>query len=382
MAKKNIYKKRLKKSSIAQNTINETKIGFDYGIRPQIMSVANIEFVNLWNKSKSMAMAYTVLPKLDLRIGIPLAGIVFEQFNFAEKLFKLMKSWMVPPNNESAVDIYFIENKKQNSYYLMMGVNPEQLLIRTFGEDSERDFLLIGMTLYVSHRFPLSNNFKIFKKIAQNNEVLICPVKSESYKDYPEGTSVYIPISQDQIGFSEGFIKKDVKFLEKDSIVTKPQDQFIIDTIDKIEKKECKKEKPLVPLIPKPEEVGAFRERQLKRFHTVTTARLSFNQSFNNIRDTLKDRYSEWQIIQAACNLYVRGNWPAYGYGKNVDMIQIYQKLRNSTQDATESAILAFKFDVKDLKKQIKNDIKYLHSCVCPTSQKEPEQELKSKGYL
>lgn len=76
--------------------------GLDYGIRPHIMSVANIDFSNLWNKAKCIAMAYTVIPQQGLRVNLPMAGMVFENFDFAEELFKLMKSWMSPPCDESA----------------------------------------------------------------------------------------------------------------------------------------------------------------------------------------------------------------------------------------------------------------------------------------
>ena len=221
--KNRIPKRRGKTRSKSSIAISEKQtMGFDYGIRPCIMSLPNPDFINFWGKAKSVAIAYTVIPQLDVRVNLPTAGMVFERYDYGEKLFKLMKSWMTSPNSESAVDIYFVEDTKQKIYYLVMGVNPEQLLLRSFGEDFEKDFLPLSFTSQICKRFPLSDNFRTFKEIAQNNEVLVCPVKATSKIDYRNdiGTSIVVPISEYQIGFSVGFIKRDIHFLEKDYLVS------------------------------------------------------------------------------------------------------------------------------------------------------------------
>lgn len=354
-------------------------LGFDYGVRPHIMSVANLDFSNLWFKAKCIAMAYTVIPQLGLRANLPMAGMVFERFDFAEELFKLMNSWMSPPCNESAVDIYFIEDKKQNDYHLVIGTNMQQLLLRTFGEDSEKDYLTLGIVIHICKRFPLSDYFKTFKKIAQNKEVFVCPLKDDSHLKHLDGTSITVPVYDDQIGFSIGFVKSDIRFLKKESIAPESQEHFLVDIIDK---KEPKMEKPSGPPIPTSEDVKVQRTKQMKRFFPVTIARLPYNHSFNSAKEKLISKYAEWQIVQAACNIFARANWPEYGHGEKADMIQIYQKLRTSAQDATEDATLTFEFAPKALEKQIRLDMQYLHSYVCPNSKAESQIELKSKGYI
>jgi hypothetical protein len=96
----------------------------------------------------------------------------------------------------------------------------------------------------------------------------------------------------------------------------------------------------------------------------------------------LQGKYAKWQINQAACNLYARGNWPELGHGKNVDMMGIYNKLRQSMQDAYEETPLHFKCEEKELEIQIRCDVKYLHSSVCPGSTENTASELRTKGYL
>lgn len=277
------------------------------------------------------------------------------------------------------VDIYFIEDMKQNDYYLVIGTNMQQLLLRTFGEDSEKDYLTLGIVIHICKRFPLSDYFKTFKKIAQNKEVFVCPLKDDSHLKHLDGTSITVPVYDDQIGFSVGFVKSDIRFLKKESIAPKSQEHFLVDIIDK---KKPNKKRPSGPSIPTYEDVKIQRTRQIKRFFPVTTARLPYNHSFNSAKEKLISKYAEWQIVQGACNIFARANWPEYGYGEKTDMIQIYQKLRTSTQDATEEAILSFEFAPETIEEQIKFDMEYLHSSVCPNSKVDPQTELKSKGYL
>jgi hypothetical protein len=134
-------------------------------------------------------------------------------------------------------------------------------------------------------------------------------------------------------------------------------------------------------IIPSPGEVSIRRGNQLRRFFPVLLTRLKHNKSFLKAKDQLL-KYSEWQIIQAACNLYAKNNWPEHGKGKNVNMTGIYQALRSSAQDANEDAMITFVFDVGSIEKQILHDMKYLHDNVCPNSKNNMIRELSNKGYI
>ena len=169
-----------------------------------------------------------------------------------------------------------------------MGVNPKQLFIRTFGEDSEQDFLPMHMTLYVSKGFPLSINYETFKKIAQNNEVLVCPVKPQPYQNFKDGSSVFVPLNMDNIGVSVGFMKKDIHFIDRYSTTLNIEEKNIVSTLNMIDKKEQKREVLQSSHIPTVDDVYAFRDKQLKRFYNVTIARMPFNQSFKEVKEFLK----------------------------------------------------------------------------------------------
>jgi len=120
----------------------------------------------------------------------------------------------------------------------------------------------------------------------------------------------------------------------------------------------------------------------LRRFFPVTLARLRHNDSFLAAKSVLSANYKEWQIQQAACNLFARANWPQDGRGKDANMIRIYEKLSNRTQDATEDASLTFQFQLSELEEQIQADMRYLHSCVCPDSQLDTREDLEARGYI
>lgn len=353
--------------------------GFDYGIRPSVASIFNPEYLNLWSRAKSIAMVYTIIPQFGVRPNLPLAGIAFEEFDVAKDFFSLLKSWMEPPCDESAVDIYFIEDMKKKVYFLIMGVNSKQLLLRTFGIDADKDYMDCGIVAYICKKFPLSKFYQGFKEIADGKEILVCPIKADpKIKELCETGKSY-QMNYVEIDGELGFIKNDIRFLDKEKLIPNSPEYFIARLDER--KEQPKQPTPQLP-ISQPNEVNIQRGNQLKRFFPVTLARLHHNKSFNEAKESLMNRYVDWQITQAACNLFARANWPENGYGKNVDMVQIYQKMRSFAQDATEDATLTFKFDSKTVEEQIQLDMQYLHSYVCPNTDKDPQQELKSKGYI
>ena len=376
--KRDSVKKRIKGNLDSGVGGKDIKIGFDYGIRPSIASMFNTDFIDLWRKAQPIAMAYTGFSQIGIRVNVPVAGIVCEKIDHAEKLFSLMKSWMEPPCDESAIDISFVSDEEKKQYSMCMSVNPKALLIRTIGEDSERDFQGIGITGGVRKEFPLSNYFRRFKTIAHNKEALVCPIEAPSgFSSGQDNISVGLELRHDAIKIDSGFYKKDILFDDIDSVKANPSLTGNHFFGDKAKTEDFKALETLSP-----QEVMLQRRRQLRRFFPVTLARLPFNKIYIKAKEQLLCTYLEWQIEQAVCNLHARAAWPKYGYGKKAEMLEIYKMLRNCAQDVTEMQIVEFQFEVKDLKKQINNDMKYLHSYVCPNSQDNPKQELKSKGYI
>lgn len=352
--------------------------GFDYGIKPNTLSMFNPEFIDLWGKAQCVGVAYTIVPQLGLRIEVPTLGIAFDHYDIGIKVFQLFKQWIAPPCDASAINIVFAEYEKEHSYNMAIGVDPEQLILRTLGEDSNKDYEIITSSGFVVKNLPLSENYRQFKEYAQNKEVFVYPIKNIYPKNINNFGSHKILFDADLINIEHGFFKNDIKYLigrgdssSKESIYKIfDRDKIIAQDNGKYERK-----------IPTPDEVFLRREKQLRRFYPVLLIRLKHNNSFLKAQEQL-NKYTEWQIIQAACNLYAKGNWPEFRQGNKADMIRIYQELRISAQDANEDAMLTFKFDAGSIEKQIFLDMKYLHDSVCPNSKDNINRELSSKGYL
>ena len=350
--------------------------GLDYGIRPRIMSMFNPQFVDLWYKAKCIAIGYTVVPQYGIYTDIPTISLGCENSTAMTKLFKLVKSWMQPPCDQSAIDICFVEDDRKGKYYLCISINAEQLIVRCFGLDAQNDYEVLVTTSGIAKDFKISEHYKRFKTLAHNTPILVSFGIMD--KSCTQGTKTYdnmIILMSPQLDLA--FVKDDIEFLTRTSLLPETWPYYLVN-------KPGKSRRELPPDFTRhtPKQVSEQRRKQLRRFFPVILARLSWNESFKDACVALKSNFCEWQIVQAACNIFARANWPEYGHGENADMIQIYQKLRNSTQDATEEAILSFEFAPEMLEEQIRFDMEYLHSSVCPNSKVDPQTELKSKGYL
>lgn len=286
--------------------------GFDYGILPTVACAFNPEFINLWNKAKCFAIGYTVLPQYGMRHDLLLVSLSFEDQGSGENLFRLIKSWMEPPCDESAINICFVEDAEKDRYYLNLGVDPKQLLIRTIGIDAEKDFMPLEIVAYIRKEFHLSESFKRFRQIAEGEEIMLSLMKADPRLRGPDGASIMIPADDSMIDLELAFIKRDIRFLDRKALP--PELSGFYEECDG--KRQSKD--PRSPPIPSPREVQTQRQKQLQRFFPVTLARLPCNVSFNRARQASANEYQDWQITQAACNLFARANWSEFGYGKNI----------------------------------------------------------------
>ena len=191
--------------------------------------------------------------------------------------------------------------------------------------------------------------------------------------------SVILATDPQDMGLREGFFKKDVRFLDKAHLATDTI-EYRVTELSSLDKSTFDSKSS--PPIPTPEEVAQLRRKQMKRFFPVTIARLPYNQSFERARESLQSKYAKWHIIQAACNLYARGNWPDLGMGEKVNMQGIYENLRSHAQNSTEDAPLSFPYEVQQMEDQILSDIAYLHSYVCTDLNGDAQSDLRSRGYL
>lgn len=350
--------------------------GFDYGIKPPILSCFNPEFIELWSKAECVGVAYTIAPLFGIRIDVPIISIVFKHYDIGVKLFHLFKDWMAPPCNSSAIDLSFVEYEKAKQYKMVFGVDYEQLIIRTFGRDAGQDYNILATTGSVIKILPLSDNYRNFKYYAQGKDIYVCPIRNFLPKDAKDLSSHITVINSNLISTECGFFANNINYLVGDA---SNSIETLLSAI--YNDKKIVPEGNCIPDPPTPEEVSIRRHKQMKRFFPVLLARLKFNPSFQSAQRELRN-YAEWQIIQAACNIYAINNWPAIGNDNNINMMMIYERLINSTQSATEDAMLTYKFTTPEVEKQLLHDMKYLHDTVCPDSHNDILTDLREKGYI
>jgi len=84
-------------------------IGFDYGIKPNILVMSDVEFPNLIHEGKVRAVAYGRLPYYELLNEPMFVSLVFEDDEKGEECFKHFKEWINNSNNSEAVSLSFIE---------------------------------------------------------------------------------------------------------------------------------------------------------------------------------------------------------------------------------------------------------------------------------
>jgi hypothetical protein len=353
--------------------------GFDYGVLPRIMVIGDLDFLTLWKKAACVAMCYTIVPQVGVRSNVPVAAMGFNNYQAAKKLFERFKSWMKPPCDETALTTAFISAPEDGDYFLLVGTNPQQLVRRVLGEGAENDYFPLTVGRFLVKKFQLSAHFETFRRLVTGKEILICPTRAPREIQGPDMSSVTLAIDPEDMGLQDGFFKRDVSFLDK-ALLAPDTIEYRVTEIPSTDKPTFDSESSPPP--PTPEEVTHLRKRQMKRFFPVTIARLPYNQSFKIARENLLSKYAEWQIIQAACNLYARGNWPQLGTGEKVNMQAIYENMRNHVQSSMEAAPLSFAYEVRQIEDQIASDIAYLHSYVCTGLSRDAQADLRSRGYL
>lgn len=355
--------------------------GFDYGILPSLCITANPNFYELYYKAKCLAVSYTVIPQVGMRSDIPMIGLAFENYKIARQWFMMIKDMMTSPCDESALDMSFVEDLEDNRYFFHVGINIQQLFLRTLGKGGEKDFRPMGITTTLSKDFKISKYFLDFKNNFKGEDILVCPMKLE--KNVAKKTGGYdsfkFAFNPDNVEYDVGFWKKDIEF---NDVVSMDQDStaYISSKIASGEKPE-KKNLPALD-VPSADEVRNLRIKQMRRFFPVILARIEYNNSYRTAEEFLVKSYLEWQVLQAACNILIKNNSQDRKNNSQIDMFDIYNQLRNSAQDANEDWFLNFDFEIEELEKQILLDVKYLHSEVCKGSKLDPKKELISGGYL
>lgn len=293
MAKRNSNRKNSASSGPKHWTPKKPKvIGVDFGVRPTVMALGDVEFPDLLNKS-FVGLAYGEVEEqteggvIVLRPGLAMG---FEDAGIAKNCFERFKAWIDGSQDEAALGMSFIDYD-EGGYGLCIYQEPMALLERCVPE-AQRPFV-DPLTVCVGHvkRFPdRSEGYEWFKSKAAGTTIVVEPItRTESFSDLR-------------------FHKSTVRFYTETSVPEGSTEASLLRGKDmKDGERSERRERPL----PSPEQLFDHRLRCLSRFFPVTIEKASLSREFESVRSTLAGcGYRDWQIQQAVCVIALRHRNP------------------------------------------------------------------------
>ncbi len=269
----------------------EENLGYDYGAKPRLMLVGNVEFPELLRRG-FVALAYEQLSYFGLLVNPPLLGMVFADGGSARRCFEIFKGWSDASEDGDAVGVGFIES--DDEYSMCIYQEQRRFIDRMVPQHLRGEVDPIVMTAVQSKGFPhRSRGLDWFKRSTHSRPFVLAPVK-------PTGE----PILELAVR------KREVNFYREGEVPENTPEW----TLSRSGRDESEGEAhhPVPPEArPSPASIRERRAGQLTRFFPVTLERLAMDRGFRQTQAELAgDGYREWQIDQAACNIALRHRHP------------------------------------------------------------------------
>lgn len=266
--------------------------GRDFGIKPTIMVVGDLEFPQLLHES-FVALAYGQIEEsresglIAVRPGL---GLAFEDAQGAQTCFEHFNAWITGSKSESAIGLSFIEFE-DNSYGLCIYQDALSLQDRCI-PTSHKSFVdpLLVCIGYIK-RFPQQSiAYHSFKMVATKEPVYIEPLTQE-------GDFHHL-----------GFVKSDIKFYAEADV---PEDTIEDSLLRGKESTDGVSERSNKRRLPSYEQIHYHRQRVMEQFFPVTLERFSLTKELQSLTSTLLTAgYRRWQIQQAVCFIALQQRCP------------------------------------------------------------------------
>jgi hypothetical protein len=265
----------------------ENVFGYDYGTKPKVMVVADMEFPEMLRNS-FMALGYGQVPQFGDLVNVPFLMMLFKDLENGDKCFSHFNTWCNASGDGDAVGVGFVEFDG-GGYGMCIYQEHEHLVERCISEvhRPEVEPLIINIG-HLKAFEEKSIGYQWFKSLIKAGaaEFILAP-----------GTSEY------GLMLDFAIIKRKVHFYSEKDIPENTMEYLLIKSRESQGKAELKMHEPS-ELIPTAKEIHDRRCFQLRRFFPVTIERLRLNQEFLGIKKSLiEEGYKEWQIFQAACNI-------------------------------------------------------------------------------
>lgn len=256
--------------------------GFDYGIKPTIMIVGDIEFNEFIVKGEMRGLGYISIPKNALENTPLKVVLLFENEMYGKKTMRCFNKWIEGSNgNGEALGLDIIEHK-DGGYVLCLYQDIDCLIKRNVP-----DYLLEWVT-------PIYTGITYFKEIDNVSENYINMKKALKFT---------------QCHISGGTFKK--QFIELPEIVKSKINIYSEDAIPKNSHLQSYNRKESLNLAHNKEQFNSEinkdieekREKNIKYFYPITYNKVIKQGFINNIISELENNYDKVIILQAICNI-------------------------------------------------------------------------------
>ncbi|WP_048120339.1 hypothetical protein [Methanosarcina vacuolata] len=289
-----------------EGIVVESSVGYDYGIKPRLMIIGDMEFPRLL-RDGFIALGYGYVPQFGNLSNAPLLIMMFNDENLAEECFSRFNSWCYESKDGDAIAISFIEFET-GDYGVCVYPDLQQIINRSIPKIYASDIEPIVVATGFFKKFSnISGSYTHFKSVVEALNFVLAP-----------GTLNYGSI------LDLGIIKKRVNFYKENEISEQTMESLLLQS--------CKSndlEKPFqTPLEAKTDliEIYKRRETQLSRFFPVSLEYLRFNFKFLQMKNQLNEKgYYDWQIYQATCNIILKYRVPEL-FDKDTNLSNKQQK--------------------------------------------------------
>ena len=173
----------------------EIVYGYDYGTKPKVMVVADIEFPDILRTS-FMALGYGQVPIFGDLANVPLLMMLFKDLEGGDKCFSHFNAWCNTSEGGDAVGVGFIEFNS-GEYGICIYQEHDSVIEQCISELHRPEVEPTIMSIGHLKMFPeQSGSYRWFKALVEKEKFVLAP-----------GTSEYGPM------LDRGIIKRKAHFL-------------------------------------------------------------------------------------------------------------------------------------------------------------------------
>jgi len=353
-------------------TDSETTIGYDYGTKPKVIVVSDIEFLDLLKRGDFTAVGYSKVPQFGLLVNAPLLVIIFNDREAGRECFTHFKGWSDASGDGDAVGTGFIEFEN-GDYGLCIYPENKHLIERSIPEihrsEVEPIIMVVGYLKVLQQR---SGYYDWFKSAVKTSPFVLAPGTMEG------GPMLDLAIR-----------KQEVRFYYENDIPENTMEAALMRSRKADGEGELRR--PIPPeMMPSAQDIYERRMSQLRRFFPVTLECLRFNSHFIRVQKRLiEEGYREWQILQAVCNMALKSRTPQLFDTSKVSSgnsqeseakMKILDYLLTNFEDISETFPSLGRFSSAKLRKQIEADeYDLLQYVAAPDVPKIPTNEIRSE---